>query len=619
MDFQALGFKAGLECHQQLEAGKLFSRTPPIVREGKADIAVKRKLRASASEMGEFDLAALEEAKKDYTYIYQVFSDANSLVELDEEPPQDIDRQALETVLMIAQMCNAKILDTVFVMRKIVLDGSNTSAFQRTGLVAIGGSIPVGKNNIGIETIVIEEDSARPLEKKAREIVYNLDRLGIALIELATKPDIRNPAELKETAKKIGELLRRTCRAKRGLGRIRQDINVSIKNGTRVEIKGVQDLEMIDAIAEREVQRQIALLEIKKQLEERNAKKTDLEGKIFELTGVFMETECAFLKGKKVFGIMAKNFAGLIGKELQPGKRLGTELAGYVKAKTGLKGCIHSDELPAFGITEKEVRNLKEKIGCSEKDAFVIVSASREEAVKALEIVNERMKQCFDGVPKETRNALEDGCTEYSRPLPGAARMYPETDLPPIVIEEKMLKEIRKKHPLTVQEREKLYAAKGLSEKLVNELKLSNYACFFEELLEKNINPKTAAVLLVEGITELKREGISGIEEQEIEKALLAEKQGRMQREIMLDVFRKMKKENKTMEQAIQEIAGKATDEKTIRKEIIEIIEKNRLLVKEKGINALSALMGEAMKKFSGKAPGRVISSILREELSKRT
>ena len=618
-NWEKLGLKAGLECHQQLDTGKLFCRCPSILREDKPDYTFERKLRAVASELGEFDKAALEAFKKDQTFEYQGYKDTNCLIEADEEPPKPADKQALETILKAALMTKSQILDQMFVMRKAVVDGSNTSAFQRTMLTATGGEIEITNKKVGILSIALEEDAARPIERTPEKVTYRLDRLGIPLIELATAPDLKTPEEVKECAQKIGELFRRTCKAKRGLGTIRQDVNISIARGARVEIKGVQDLGMIDEHVRKEVKRQQALIETMEEMKNRGLVEKDFEkNELIELTNMFTETECKFLKGKKVFGFKLENMLGLLGKEVQPGRRFGTELAGYVKAKAGLKGILHSDELPSYGITEKEVQEARQKCACGEKDAFVIVQAEQEKALKAIEAILERCKQALIGVPEETRNALEDGNTEYSRPLPGAARMYPETDLAPVTIEEKELTKLKKELPLTVEQREKLYASKGLSGKLVEGMKLSNHACFFEAMLKKGINATTAATLLLDGITQLRREGVKNITNEMVEETLALEKSKKISKDILLDFLKERKKRpGEKAEDILKAMNIEKAGEGEIRKAIQEIVQKNQGLVEAKGIGAIGALMGDAMKQLKGKASGQEISKILKEEIEK--
>jgi len=619
-EWEKLGLKAGLECHQQLDTGKLFCRDPSVLREDKPDLVFRRKLRAVASELGEFDKAALEAFGKDMTFVYQAYKDTTCLIEADDEPPKPADKDALETILKVALMSKSKILNELFVMRKAVIDGSNTSGFQRTMLVSVGGEIELGNKKVGILTIALEEDAARPMEKTANQIVYRLDRLGIPLIELATAPDLRTPEEVKECAQKIGALFRRTCKAKRGLGTIRQDVNISIAKGARVEIKGVQDLGMIDKYVRREVKRQQALVEIKEEMQKRKILEKDFqEEELVELTGIFSESTCKFLRGKKVFGVKLHKMQGILGKELQPGKRFGTELASYVKARTGLKGIVHSDELPAYDISEREIEQVRYKCNCVMNDGFAMVQGEEQKALKALETVLQRCAEALHGVPEETRNALEAGNTEYSRPLAGAARMYPETDLAPVNIDQKVLSKLKNQLPLTIAEREKLYSEKDLSKKFVDEMKLSNFACFFENLLKQGINATTAASLLLDGLTQLRREQVKNISNEMVERTLLLEKENRISKDVLIDFLRNWsRKPDATVGEIFKEMKIERVDDSVLRNTILAVIEKNKELVDAKGERAIGALMGDVMKELKGKADGSAINKILREELGKR-
>lgn len=616
-DFAKLGLKAGLEVHQQLDTGKLFCRCPSTLREDEPDIIFNRKLRAVASELGEFDAAALEASGKELTFEYQAHQDTTCLIEADEAPPMPADKEALETVLKIALMANSEIMDEMVVMRKAVVDGSNTSAFQRTMLVSVGGKIKLKNKEVGIQSIALEEDSGRPIERKGNVVVYRLDRLGIPLIELATAPDLKTPEEVKECAMKIGELFRRTCMAKRGLGTIRQDVNISIAAGARVEIKGVQQLEMIDEFVRREVQRQVALIELKKELESRKVGKLALEEK--DLSNVFKASECKFLKGKTIFGAKVKGLAGLLGKEVQPGRRFGTELAAYVKARAGLKGILHSDELPAYGVSEEEMREVGKIFGLGKGDAFILVQAEKSRADKAFVVIAERIASALKGVPEETRNALEGGNTEYSRPLPGAARMYPETDLDTVRVDAGCLKKLKGELPLEVEQRAKLYKSKGLGNKLVHKMVLSNKACFFESLIGKGINATAAATLLLETAIQLKRQGVE-VSNEMIGKVLVAEKKGKITKDVFVDL---LKQWGQSPGKGLEEIVAGASVGKAGKGEVDsvveKIVEKNLKLVEEKGMHAVGALMGEAMKELKGKASGQEISAVLGKEIAKRT
>lgn len=634
IDYSKVGLKCGLEVHQQLNTSKLFCRCPSILREDKPTATFSRRLRPVPSELGEYDPAALEAYLKGQTYVYEAYSDSTCLVEADEEPAMVIDQKALETALEIAMLINAKPIDEIVVMRKMVLDGSNTSGYQRTALVATDGFLEINGKKIGIPTLIVEEDAARPLAKTAGFIFYRLDRLGIPLVELSTAPDISSPEEAKQTALKIGEIFRLTGKVRRGLGSIRQDVNISIVGGSRIEIKGVQELEKIDEYVRREVQRQLGLLEIRDELKRRGAVESMFPckngkceaGTIKDVSEIFANTQCKIISdglktGKIVSAAKLPKFAGIIGRELQPDRRFGTEIADYLKVKAGVKGLFHSDELPKYGISQEEVEKIKAELGCSAADAFALVCELPEKSEKAIGVVLERCAAALKGVPEETRNALPDGNSEYSRPLPGAARMYPETDLPTVTIDKKMLEQVRKNLPLNVEERRKLYSEKfKLSKNLLEGMLLSNWARFFEDLCKKGFEPTAIAVLLLEGLTQLKRDGVNidSISKKMIEAALAAQKAGKITRDSMLPLLGSWaKKSAASFEEIVKEIdVGVAADAEA-KKIIAEIVNRNQGLVREKGMVAFSALMGEAMEKLRGKVAGETVAKLLREAIQK--
>ncbi len=259
MDYSKLNLKIGLEVHQQLETHKLFCDCPSILRDDEPDIKVRRKLRAIAGETGEIDIAAMHEMQRGVENVYEAYKDTTCLVELDEMPVRSLNKEALETALQVAMLLNADIVDEVHIMRKIVVDGSNTSGFQRTCLIARNGYIETSLGRVGIGYVFLEEEAARNIKEERHLRVWRLDRLGIPLIEIQTKPDIKTPDHAKEVAEKLGMILRSTGRVKHGIGTIRQDINLSIKGLPRVEIKGFQDLKAIPKVIGYEINRQLKL------------------------------------------------------------------------------------------------------------------------------------------------------------------------------------------------------------------------------------------------------------------------------------------------------------------------------------------------------------------------
>ncbi|MCX6800689.1 MAG: Glu-tRNA(Gln) amidotransferase subunit GatE [Candidatus Diapherotrites archaeon] len=618
-DCQKLGFKCGLEVHQQLDTGKLFIRNKSVLSD-ELNFTVERKLRPVASELGEFDRAAIDAFRRGETFHYSGNTENISLIEIDEEPPQPLNKTALETALEIALLCESSPVSKAIVMRKTVIDGSNTSAFQRTMLVSLGGSLEVNGKKIGVEQIVLEEDAARPIKKEHGMVHYNLDRLGIPLVEFTTAPDIKSPEETAEVAGKIGEIMRLTGRTKRGKGTIRQDVNISIANGARCEIKGCQELELLGTVVEKEVERQLDLLELKKKLcqsfASQKTKQPDTQnifGAPKEISDAFANTEAKFVRGKKWFGMRLKEMKGILGTKVGA-KRFGTELSNCAKA-AGVSGLLHRDELPAYGISESEVETVLNELECNKNDSFIIIAAEKEKAERAFEEIKKRILIAFERVPEETRGALEDGSSEYQRPLAGEARMYPETDLHEEEISEKLLKEIRKKLPKSAEQRKKHYIKSGLSEQLAEKMKLSNYARFFEEAVESGANPKTSAALLLELLVELKREGINTdeINLKEIKELLVAEAKEKIGKSHLRQAIIELSR-GKSAQEIIS--GQKKIDEKEIGAKIREVVEKNAALVKARGMDAIKPLMGDLMKDPALRGTdGKMLSELLKKEI----
>jgi glutamyl-tRNA(Gln) amidotransferase subunit E len=615
MNYEKIGLKAGLEIHQQLNTGKLFMRTPSILTD-EADFVIERKLRPVPSELGEYDKAAIDAFKRNETFYYSGKNNNISLVELDEEPPQPIDRTALKTALEVCLMCKSNPVKKAVIMRKTIIDGSNTSAFQRTMLLSLGGEIEIKNKKIGVATIALEEDSARPLKKENGKVYYNLDRLGIPLIELATEPDIKTPEEAVETAKKIGEIMRLTCQAMRGKGTIRQDVNISIAKGSRCEIKGCQDLLQIGTVIEKEVERQIDLLKLMEILKENlTTGKTPppFFGEAKEITKLFSNTDCKFIKGKTVFAVKLFGMKNILGTKIGE-KRFGSELSNYAKAK-GVTGLLHRDELPNYGISANEFQKILTTLECKENDSFIIIVAEKEKAEAAFESVKERIKIAFEKIPEETRGALEDGSSIYQRPLAGGARMYPETDLLEEEITQKTIDEINKNLPKNVEQRETHYTKLGLSENFVNGMKLNNYALFFEDLVEKGANPKVVANLLLNDLSELKRNGasIENVSQKEIEELILLEKKGKIHKNNLKSAFEELSK-GKTIEEIIK--SKNNVSEEKIENLVSEIVKNNSDLVIEKKFGAIGPLMGDVMKSIPG-VDGKTASDLLKKEIEK--
>jgi len=477
MDYKEIGFKSGLEIHQQLDTHKLFCNCPSILRSDEPDFTVKRKLHAIAGESGEVDIAAKYQAAMDKEFIYQGYNDTTCLVELDEEPPHELNPEALKIALQIAILLNAKIVPIAQIMRKTVIDGSNTSGFQRTVMIARDGYVETSKGRVGIESIYLEEDSARAVSREKGKVIWRLDRLGIPLVEIATAPDIKTPEQAKEVALHIGSILR-SCKVRRGIGTIRQDVNLSIKGGERVEIKGMQDMKIFLKVLENEIKRQQRL------------------------------------------------------------------------------------------VKEKKSKS-------------------------------------------EVRNALADGKTEFLRPMPGSARMYPETDLPLLKIHRDFINEAKRDLPKLRTEQEAELSKKGLNKDMIKLLFRLNKVAEFKELLKIINKPQLIAkVLLMYPKEVAKREGVKIKKAEEILSIGVlsfvlesVKKKKISEREIKHVLERVVKGEG--MQEAIK---FERADVNKIEKKVMEII-------KNKPGLSQNAYMGLVMKEFKGKVSGKEVMDMIKKYL----
>lgn len=472
-DYEELGLMMGLEIHQQLDSEtKLFCRCPNSLTDKKPERKIYRRLRPTQSELGEIDRAAYEESQRNLQFVYEAYNHHTCLVEADEEPPAKLNQEAVDISIILASLMNMTVVDEFHTMRKQVIDGSNTSGFQRTGILATDGYVETEFGNVTIETLGLEEDAARRIGEEEGKIVFRLDRLGIPLAEITTSPDMHHPEQVKQVAYQLGQILRST-KVKRGLGTIRQDLNISIREGARIEVKGVQDLELMPTIVENEVQRQLNLIDIAKELQKRDAK---VETCIYDVTKLLENTNSKVVKGileadnSGVLAIKLKHFAGLIGREVQPGKRLGTEFSEHGK-KMGVSGLFHTDELPNYGITQEEVDSIKTDLLLEDDDAFILVAGPKDKAHNALNEVIERAQDAINGVPEETRRAQDNGNTEYMRPLPTASRMYVETDIPTEIIDHERVEKIASNLPeLPNVKKERIQKEYSLSDELAEQL-----------------------------------------------------------------------------------------------------------------------------------------------------
>ena len=460
-DYDRIGFKSGLEVHQQLKTGKkLFCNCPAGLynRKGNYDAEIIRHMRPTLSELGEYDGTALMEFKTRKQIIYQIKNETACTYDIDDTPPFPLNKEALEISLEIALLCKMNIVGEVHIIRKQYLDGSIPTGFQRTAILGVEGEIRLRNKKVRLIQLSVEEDACREISDVGHIRVYQTDRLGIPLIETVTYPDFANPDEVREGAEYIRFLNRSTGKVNVGIGAGREDVNCSCRGGSRVEIKGVSHNKWIPELTHNEAFRQWALLHIRKLLHHRikESGKWKILSAPVNLEEFDLSLQPFLMVRENNFPILAVNlpgFKGALSHFTQPGKVFADELSDRLK----VIACIekpnmgHSEELRSL-LAEAQWANIRRLLRSKENDAQVLIWGPAEDIPTALETIEERCQLAFEGVPRESRKSFPDGTTMFERVLPGPNRMYPDTDSVPIPLADDYIETIRRRLPLSVSE-----------------------------------------------------------------------------------------------------------------------------------------------------------------------
>ena len=454
--YAGLGFKCGLEIHQQLKTKeKLFCRCPAGIyqKDGEYDAEVIRHMRPTLSEMGEYDGTALMERKTKKNIVYRIKNETACTYEIDDTPPFPLNREALEISVHISLLLNLNIVGELHITRKQYLDGSIPTGFQRTAIVGIEGEIPIKSHAVRIMQLSIEEDACREVSDVGHWRVYTTDRLGMPLIESVTYPDMKTPDEAAEAAHYLRFLARSTGKVRTGIGAAREDVNVSIDGGTRVEIKGVAYIKRIPELTHNEAFRQKALLQIKKILNERIGDPSSWSISFADIDFNSLATTLPLLheakkQKQRLVAVNLPQFKGILSFFTQPGKVFADELSDRLKVIACLEkpNMLHSEQAELL-LDMETLARIGEKLKACEDDAQVVVWGPDEDVTTALETIEERCLMAFEGVPNETRQSLADGTTVFERVLPGSDRMYPDTDSAPIPIDDVLIEKQRKDLP----------------------------------------------------------------------------------------------------------------------------------------------------------------------------
>jgi len=580
--------------------------------------------------MGSYDQAALFESKKIKTVKYQSSKNSNCLIESDEEPPLTVNMEALEIVLTVSLALHCNIEDELHVMRKIVIDGSNTTGFQRTILVGRNGFLDIDGVRVGVQSICLEEDAARIINVQDRydedvNKIYSLDRLGIPLIEIALEPISNSPSVVTNVAQTVGRLLRSTKKVSRGLGSIRQDVNISINDGAVVEVKGVQQLSQLALVIGYETKRQDGLNQIAEELKRRKIDESRFMDNVTDVTNLFKRSSSKVIKkilsdDSKIMAFVLRGFRGILSLEPYPGIRLGREFGDLVKSY-GIGGIFHSDELPNYGISSEEVQSLASDLKMEKNDAFILIGGSIKSLNTVLIELSNRIKRSFSGVVPETRSARLDGVTVFSRPRPGSSRMYPETDISYISIDDNTVKELSKNIPkpwkVVVDQICKKYRInKTLAENIFD----SRYFSLFEKIISKtSINPSFVISKLTEDLVSLEREGYdtSILTDEVLFYLFMQLNNSRISKESISIIFEKLlKKEVNDVDEVIRTFGTEGVTEEYVDKIICRIIDENDTVISEKGLDAIGLLMGRCMEILRGKIDGEKVNKKLMTKLT---
>ncbi|MGB8573085.1 MAG: Glu-tRNA(Gln) amidotransferase subunit GatE, partial [Nitrososphaeraceae archaeon] len=618
----------GLEIHQQLGSkNKLFCDCK-INDSNEYDFTFKRNLRPTQSEMGSYDQAALFESKKIKTVKYQSSKNANCLIESDEEPPKMVNNEALEFVLTISLALNCTIEDELHVMRKIVIDGSNTTGFQRTILVGRNGFLEVEGVRVGIQSVCLEEDAARIINEDKREDEnkgYSLDRLGIPLIEIALEPISDSPIFVTNVAQTVGRLLRSTKKVTRGLGSIRQDVNISTEDGPVVEVKGVQQLSQLPLVIEYERKRQDALNQIANELIKRKIDESSFIDHVTDVTQLLSKSSSKVVKkiltsDSRFTAFVLRGFKGLLSFEPYPAIRLGKELGDLVKAY-GIGGIFHSDELPNYGITPEDVESISAVLRMDKNDAFVLIGGPTKLVNTVLFELFTRIKKAFSGVVPETRSARLDGVTVFSRPKPGASRMYPETDIPYISIDKRKLKQLSQDTPQPWNEIiDQICKKYNINKTLAENIFDSKYFPLFEKIVSHtSISPSFVISKLTEDLVSMEREGYdSSILSEDVLFCLFTElDNSRITKEsIPLVIEKLLKNESMDVDEIISSFGTESISEGYVDQTISKIIHENSNVISQKGLDSVGLLMGRCMEVLRGKIDGEKVNKKLIAKLT---
>ncbi|MEW5843115.1 MAG: Glu-tRNA(Gln) amidotransferase subunit GatE [Bacteroidota bacterium] len=614
-DYETIGFKSGLEIHQQLlTSKKLFCRCPAGKYSDHYHAEILRHMRPTLSELGEYDGTALMEFKTKKDIIYRINRETVCTYEMDDTPPFLINEDALDIALECGLLFDCSIVDELHIARKQYLDGSIPTGFQRTAIFALDGKIPYKDRQIDIVQMSIEEDACREVSDHGHTRVYLTDRLGMPLIETVTGPNMRTPFEVAEVAEICANLVRSTNKVRRGIGSVREDVNVSVDGGTRIEIKGVPKIGRIPLLTYNEAMRQWNLLRLKDELHKRGTTKESFTAKADDVTrlvkrAIYLPIRNAIDQGLIVKCVVLRGYAGLLHWQTQTDTYFSKEISDRVRVVaclTTIPNIIHSDG-KGETLTSAEWQNIKKFVGATNDDSLVLVWGNETDTDTAVKEIMIRAKEATIGIPSETRQAFHDGTNGFERILPGADRMYPDTDLPPTKITEERLEKLRPNLPEQFWKREKWYRELGIPADTVRELSISKFANIFKFVVyEWKINPTLAAVALIQFPKRLKKMKIDAnlLNEKMMKEIFRSYKDGFLSRSGIFTAMKKSIEKGRFYE----ELLPKPRTTKELEQIIADSREELKKIKMFGADNSSKLLIGLVMNKVRINVEGKLVS-----------
>ena len=620
-DYAAVGFKSGLEIHQQLlTSKKLFCRCPAGQYSDQYDAEILRHMRPTLSELGEYDGTALMEFKTKKEIIYRIHRNTVCTYEMDDTPPFQINEEALDIALGIGMMYGCNVVDEMHIARKQYLDGSIPTGFQRTSIICLNGTIPYKGREVKVVQLSIEEDSCREMSDIGHQRVYLTDRLGMPLIETVTGPDMRTPQEVAEVAQLCRWMARSTGKVRTGMGAAREDVNVSVTGGTRIEIKGVPRIPHIPLLTYNEAMRQWNLLRLREELHRRGIKPDSFRAASENVTKLLRKTrylpiEHSLEAGLTVNCVVLRGFHGLLRWKTQTDTFFSKELSDRIRViacLTTLPNLIHSDN-PSESLATAEWQSIKKALSATEDDTLVLVWGTKQDAETGVKEIIIRAKEATVGIPSETRQALRDGTNGFERILPGADRMYPDTDLPPKCITEERREKVRAMLPRDFWSRANNYRSLRVPDDLLRSLIVSRFATLFDILVrEWNINPTLASEVLIQFPKRLAKERLdTRVLTEEIMKGVFQlYKEGKITKDGILYAMKETIKSGKLTEDTLPRLCAQEELAATLKasKALLMGIRIRREEKRHK------ILMGMVMRRLRGRIEATVVAEYIVQE-----